>query len=93
VSPRSGQGRLQQVKPEPGQPIAMLHDNPNHPGIPQDPQKFPSLSVQPGTDFGHHLNLYPTLFPGKGLKALNLPFQILFLVSGGHSGVEHRGAF
>jgi len=25
------------LKPDPGQPIAMLHNNPNHPGIPQDP--------------------------------------------------------
>jgi hypothetical protein len=37
VSPRSGHSRFQQVKSEPGQPIAMLHDNPNHLGIPQDP--------------------------------------------------------
>ena len=56
-------------------------------------KKFLSFSVQPGADFGHHFNLCPTLFMSKCLKALNLPFQILFLVSGGHSGVEHRGAF
>jgi hypothetical protein len=37
MSPRSGQSRFQPVKSEPGQPIAMLHDNPNHLGIPQDP--------------------------------------------------------
>jgi hypothetical protein len=71
----------------------MLHNNPNHLGIPQDPQKFLSFSVQPRADFGDHPDLCPPLFSGKGLKALNLPFQILFLVSGGHSGVEHRGAF
>jgi hypothetical protein len=33
------------------------------------------------------------LFLGKGLKALNLPFQILFLVSGGHSVIEHGDTF
>jgi len=37
MSPRSGHSRFQPVKSEPGQPIAMLHDNPNHLGIPQDP--------------------------------------------------------
>jgi hypothetical protein len=37
MSPRSGHSRFQQVKSESGQPIAMLHDNPNHLGIPQDP--------------------------------------------------------
>jgi hypothetical protein len=37
VSPRSGHSPFRQVKSEPGQPIAMLHDNPNHLGIPQDP--------------------------------------------------------
>jgi len=36
ASPRSGQSRFQQVKSEPGQPIAMLHDNSNHLGIPQE---------------------------------------------------------
>jgi len=44
-------------------------------------KKFLSFSVQPGADFGHHFNLCPTLFLSE---ALNLPFQILFLVSGGH---------
>jgi hypothetical protein len=43
--------------------------------------------------FGHHFNLCPVLFLGKGLKALNLPFQILSLVGGGHSGIEHSDTF
>jgi hypothetical protein len=73
VSPRSGQSRFQQVKSEPGQPIAMLHDNPNHLGIPQEVS-----FVFRSTHFGHHFNLCPTVLEQ------NLPFQILFLVSGGH---------
>jgi hypothetical protein len=93
VSPRSGQSRFQHVTSEPGQPIAMLHDHPNHLGIPQDPEQVRSLSVHPGADVGHHCNRCPPLFVSNGLKAVNVPFQIRLLVSGGHAGVEHRGTF